>query len=101
MAIQQVTLDNNQVQAVITGSIYVEDAAEIMGEFLGLIDKGYTKFLIDLSAVDYIDSAGIGTLIAVHKRARKHDGGVVVKGLNGIVKELFELTRVDKVLDVV
>ena len=99
MTIQKVTLDNAQVKVVYSGSIYVEDAAEILENLIGFIDRGHSSFLIDLSAVDYIDSTGIGALIAIHKRARKKEGGVAVRGLNGLVKELFTLTRVDKVFD--
>ena len=101
MTIQRVYVDNDQVRVDLCGSIYVDDAAEVLEKLNGFINRGHTTFLIDLSAVDYIDSAGIGTLIAIHKRSRKCDGGVAVKGLNGLVKELFTLTRVDKVFDVV
>ena len=100
MTIQQVILDNKQVRIALSGSIYVQDAAEIREKLNGLIDKGYTKILIDLSAVDYIDSSGIGTLIALHKRAHVRHGSVTIKGLNGLVKELFKLTHVDKVLEI-
>ena len=100
MAIKEVTTANNQARIVLQGSIYLDDAADIMGKFIDLIDKGYTSLLIDLSAVDYIGSAGIGTLISMHKRVHKHDGSMVIKGVKGIVKDLFELTRVDSVLSI-
>ena len=101
MAIQQVTIGNNQVRAAFSGSIYIEDAVEFAENLTELIDQGHTTLLIDLADVDYIDSAGIGALIAIHKRALERNGGLVVKGPKGIVKELFELTHVVKVLHVI
>ena len=100
MAIQEVNIVSNQVQVSLSGSIYVEDAAAILENLIDFVNKGHTSFLIDLSAVDYIDSSGIGALLAIHNKTRKKEGGVAVKGLNGLVRELFILTRVDKVFDI-
>ena len=98
MMVQDVTIVKNQVQVEISGSIYKEEAGEILENIIGFIDKGYTSFLVDLSAVDYIDSSGLVALIDAQNRVRVHDGGVVVKGLNGIVKDMFELPHEEKVL---
>jgi len=100
MVIQELTINRNQVQVALSGSIYVENVAEILDRFNRLIDKGHTTFIVDLSLVDYIDSAGLGTLIAIHKRALSLSGGLMIKGQKGLIKELLELTRIDKVLAV-
>jgi len=97
----EVSIHDKQVRVIISGSIYVQDAAVLLENLLGFIDRGHITFLIDLSEVDYIDSSGLGTLITMHKRANKCHGSVTIKGLNGLVKELFALTRVDKVFDIV
>ena len=101
MAIQEVTIAGNQARVALQGSIYVEESAEIMRKLKSLIDEGHTSFLIDFTDVDYIDSAGIGTLAAIHNRVRKRDGGVVIQGLNGLVMDMFMLTRAEKVFDMV
>ena len=91
MTIQEVTIAGNQTRVTLQGSIYVEEAAEIMRKFSNLIDEGHTSFLVDFFEVDYIDSAGIGTLAAIQKRARKREGGLKIKGLRGIAKQMFAL----------
>ncbi len=93
------SIENNQVVVVLTGSIYVEEAAGLRETLIGYIDKGHSSFLINVSGVDYIDSSGLGVLVAIHKRAVQNNGKVIIKGLNGIVKELFELTRLNKVFE--
>ena len=50
--------------------------------------------------IDYIDSAGLGVLISVQKRAASVGGQVSVSGLSGMVKEIFELTRLDRIFPV-
>ena len=68
--------------------------------WLDILIKGHKTFIIDLGGVDYIDSSGLGTLVAIHKRALQNGGSVVIKGLHGLVKDLFELTRLDKVFEI-
>ena len=98
--IKEVTVVNNEVLVTLSGSIYVEEATAIREKLIEYIDKGYKQFVITVSNVDYIDSSGLGVLVAIQKRAIQNGGGVVIKGLQGIVKELFELTRLTKVFEI-
>lgn len=90
-------VSNDQVSMVIDGSIYVEEATQIREQLVGYLDKGYKYFVINLGNVDYIDSSGLGVLVGVQKRALKNGGGVRIQNIKGVVKELFELTRLTKV----
>ena len=94
--IQEITVIESEILVRLSGAIYVEEAAQIRESLLGYIDKGNNTFTIDLSDVEYIDSSGLGTLIAVQKRAQQNGGRVILQGLKGLVKEVFELTRLTK-----
>jgi anti-sigma B factor antagonist len=98
--IQEITVAENHVLVSLSGSIYVEEAAQLRESLIGYIEKGHKTFIIDLGDVDYIDSSGLGTLVAIQKRALQNGGSVVIKGLKGLVKDLFELTRLTKVFEI-
>jgi len=98
--IQKVSLAENQVSVDLSGSIYVEDAVQLRESLLAYIARGHMNFVINVGAVDYIDSSGLGTLVAIQKRVLQNGGSVTVKDLQGLVKELFELTRLDKVFEI-
>ena len=98
--IQEITVIDNQVQVNLSGSIYVEEAAQLRESLIGYIEKGHKSFIIDLGNVDYIDSSGLGTLVAIQKRALQNGGSVIIKNLKGLVKDLFELTRLTKVFEI-
>ena len=66
----------------------------------GYIEKGHKNITINLGGVDYIDSSGLGTLVVIQKRALQNGGSVVIKGLRSLVKDLFVLTRLDKVFEI-
>lgn len=99
--IQEIKVTDQQVVVNLSGSIYVEEAAQIRERLIGYIDSGHNTFLIDLGNVDYIDSSGLGTLVAIQKRALQNGGSVIIKGIRGLVKDLFELTRLTKVFEIV
>ena len=56
--------------------------------------------MLDLSHVDYINSTGLGMLVSIQKQARKCGGSIQFKGIQGLVKEVFELTRLINVFEI-
>jgi anti-sigma B factor antagonist len=56
--------------------------------------------LIDLSAVEFIDSSGLGGLVSVFKTVRDHDGTLALINVNGPVRAALELTRLDRVFEI-
>ena len=98
--IQEITVTDNHVVVNLSGSIYVEEAVQIRESLIGYIEKGHKTFVVDLGNVDYIDSSGLGTLVAIQKRALQNGGSVIIKNLKGLVKDLFELTRLTKVFEI-
>lgn len=93
-------MEGEQVLVKISGSIYVEEAAQVRENLIGYIGKGYKDFIVDLGGVDYIDSSFLGTLITMQKRGLQNGGSVVIKGIHGPVNDLFVLTRLDKVFEI-
>lgn len=94
-----IAVTNGQIIMTINGSVYVEGAALIREQLVDYLDKGYKYFVINMGNVDYIDSSGLGVLVGIQKRAIKNGGSVRIKDIKGLVKELFELTRLIKVFE--
>jgi anti-sigma B factor antagonist len=65
-----------------------------------IFDRGQSRLLIDLNAVAYIDSSGMGTLIAAMKQARAAGGDVRLCGLQDDVRAIFEMTRVVQAMSI-
>ena len=99
--IQSAEIVDNQVQVILSGSIYIEEAKQIQAKIQDFIEHGHKRVAVDLSAVDYIDSSGLGMLVALHKQTLKKGGCMKISGINGMVREIFELTRLTKVFGIV
>ncbi|CDX03399.1 ant_ant_sig: anti-anti-sigma factor [Desulfitobacterium hafniense] len=95
-----IRVDRQEVFVELEGKIYVEDAAVMRERLLPLIEQGKSHFVFDTRKLNYIDSSGLGVLVAIHKRAIERGGGIIVQGLQGAVKELFQLTRLNKVFEI-
>lgn len=92
-------VENGQVTVTLAGRMYVEEATILREKLIGFMEDGNKHFTIKIASVDYIDSSGLGVLVAIQKRALQIQGGVKIVGATGIVKELFELTRLNKIFE--
>lgn len=60
------------------------------------IERGDTRIVIDLSAVNFLDSAALAVLVHGLKHCRQHGGDLVLCGMQAPVRIIFELTRLDR-----
>ena len=98
--IQEIKVMEGYVLVNLSGNIRKEEAAQLRENLIGYIVDGYHTFVIDFGNVDSIDSTGLGTLVAIQKRALQNGGSIILKNLKGLVKELFELTRLIMVFEI-
>ena len=58
-----------------------------------LIQQGQTNILIDLGAVSYVDSAGLGQLVQVYATTRHLEGQLKLLRVTKRLKDLLVLTK--------
>jgi anti-sigma B factor antagonist len=56
--------------------------------------------VVDLGAVEFVDSSGLGALVALLKQLSGR-GELVICGARETVMSMFKLTRLDKVFQIV
>ena len=61
------------------------------------IDEGARKLVIDVTKLDYIDSAGIGMLVACNGQIERAGGKMRVAGAQGTVAKAFEIVHMDRI----
>jgi anti-sigma B factor antagonist len=66
----------------------------------GLLEEGRKNLVLNLSGVSYMDSAGIGELVACYKRAKEKGAGMKLLNPSGKVQDLLILTRLQEVFDI-
>jgi anti-sigma B factor antagonist len=85
----------------VKGDLDSEQAGEQLRKaFNKLYDQGQRTIVLDLTQVQIINSYGIGKVLMCYKRLKADNGVLMVKPLQGFVKETFELLMLDKLLPV-
>ena len=86
--VSEPNLDYGHVQAM-------EEAFDALTDM-----PGQRELHLDLSAVEYISSCGLGKLVGLHTRMARAGGHLALTNLAPFVYELFRLTRLDSLLEV-
>lgn len=85
----------------VEGDLDSEPSGEALRKaFNNIFDKGKRTIVLDLTGVQIINSYGIGKVLMCYKKLKAENGVLMVKPLNGFVKETFELLMLDKLLPV-
>ncbi len=82
------------------GRIVFGDEGAVLRERIGNMLPGTPKIVVNLKAVDYIDSGGLGILVGLLVSARNRGGELKLVSPNERIKELLRRTSLDKIFRV-
>lgn len=82
------------------GEVDVYTAPEVKKNIISLLEQGERHVIVNLTAVDYLDSTALGVLIGGLKRLREHDGTLDLICPNPRIRRIFEITGLDKIFDI-
>jgi anti-sigma B factor antagonist len=63
-----------------------------------LIAAGHSRIVIDMGAVQFVDSSGLGALVGGLKSARVAGGDLRIAAVPDVVRTVLNLTNLDRVL---
>ena len=61
-----------------------------------LVDAGLRHLIIDCTRLTSISSYGLGVLIRLHKRMKTRGGDVKLCGVRGIIPQVLQVTKLDR-----
>jgi anti-sigma B factor antagonist len=76
------------------------NSGELKTQMLTYFDEGKNNLVIDLNAVRFVDSSGLGSLVSGFKNASARNGNLKLCGLQPQVRSMFELTRLHRVFEI-
>ncbi|WP_241290137.1 STAS domain-containing protein [Burkholderia stabilis] len=74
-------------------------APQIRDELVALARQGVAKVVLDLQCVKFVDSSGLGAMVSGFK-ALGGKGDIVLCGVTEGVRNMLQLTRMDRVFNV-
>lgn len=85
----------------VTGNIDMSNSPEVRKALLREIrEKGVTRVVLNLTAVAYIDSSGVASLIEGLKASRDSGSRFILFGLSDSAREVLKISRLLKLFEV-
>jgi anti-sigma B factor antagonist len=94
--------DNSGVSVIdISGRLTLGDVPTILrDEIRRLIDEGNRRILLNLSGLTYMDSSGMGLLVAAYATMSREGGQLKLCCLTSRIKDLLLITKLYTVLEI-
>ena len=81
----------------LSGEVDVYTAPEFKARLTESIDQGCSHVVVDLGAVEFMDSSGLGALVSGLRRIKERDGTIRLAGAREPILKVFGITGLDRV----
>ena len=81
------------------GDLDMAGAPSLRQAVIREVGEGHNALLIDLAAVTFIDSSGLGVIVGALRRVRSHDGELVLVCPSPELRRAFELCDLDRIFE--
>jgi anti-sigma B factor antagonist len=81
----------------VSGEVDVATVPRLREQLHGLVASGTPRIVVDLDAVDFLDSTGLGVLVGALKRVRANGGELALVCTAPRIRKVFEVTGLTKV----
>jgi anti-sigma B factor antagonist len=99
-AVTDYEIDASAHTVALAGDVDLYTAPQFKSNLVGLIERGKTRIVVDLTDAHFIDSTTLGVLVGAMKRIRKGGGKLVVVCPDEDMRRLFDLTGLDHVFSI-
>ncbi|MFB6962107.1 STAS domain-containing protein [Streptomyces sp. NPDC056309] len=89
--------DGPAVRRVIGEEVDVHTAPKIQEAVIKLLDEGHRHFILDLCPAPFLDSMGLGMIVAITKRIRDHEGSLRLICTDDRILRVFRRSGLRKV----
>jgi len=97
LEVQSRQVDNGVTVVAPTGRLDVAGAPALKDAISEALKNGQAKVVIDMEGVSFVDSTGLGSVIAALKQIRSSQGDLRLAAPNQQVRVVLELTTLDRV----
>lgn len=97
-----ISVEHGEERALVRlqGHLGIDSSPDLRDRLLSILQRQPPKIIIvDLTEVSVIDAAGIATLLEALKIARNRQATLCLKGLQGRIVRLFEVTGLQTVFE--
>ncbi len=93
----------NAIAVHVAGRLDQDTCEAFRGQLMGFVDAAAHDggaIVLDLSALEYVSSAGLRCFMLASRQAKAHHGRIFVAALQPMVSEIFEISHFNLVFQV-
>jgi anti-sigma B factor antagonist len=98
MELETDQLGPSTARVICRGRFNMSAAPDFRRSLDDVLESGRSRVVVDLAGTSFIDSSGLGALIAGLKKARQAGGDLRIAGPSEQVKMVLDLTNLSRVL---
>ena len=84
--------NEKQIVALLEGELDTAAAPQFEADMQPVFDCDGREIIIDCTALEYIASSGLRTLLNILKKAKAAGSRVVLRGVNEVIRDVLEMT---------
>jgi anti-anti-sigma factor len=92
--------EDNVLSISVQGELDVSNIGEFKETLSHGIEQKSPNILLDCEQLKYIDSTGLGVLVAAYKKAKEMGGSIRIVHLKPYLKKIFMITALDKIFNI-
>ena len=89
-----------QDTVTIEGRVTVDNSPDMRTRLALALKSRPVELAVDLSRVTYIDGSGLATLVEASRIAHQQGTRLVLTGMQGQMRYLFEVSHLDRLFDI-
>ncbi len=99
-----IELKSKQMEAGVTevilqGDLNARGADQLLKFVDGMLAQDRHRMILDCGGLGYVSSAGMGTLISLHRELQELGGRLLIAGATGSVFELLDMMNLGSILE--
>ena len=84
----------------LSGRLAASTAGTLAARLRASIDAGERRFIVDAERLDYVDSAGLQTLLVAAKRLQPLAGRIVLSALGEPIRRIFDIAGLSMLFEI-
>lgn len=96
----KLTESNNVTIVTLKGRLDLSSGSSLKEQIKLLFNKDKTDMHLNLADVEFINSSGLGVLVAVLKETRLHKGRLTLSNLTSYIQEIFDITQLSHIFEI-
>jgi anti-sigma B factor antagonist len=85
----------------VRGELDLSTAGQLRDRLYALLDAGTTLLTLDVSGLSFIDSTGLGVIVAVLKRAKELGGNLVLRGPSKSARKVIDISGLSQIVEII